>query len=95
MILKKNQNLIGRKVDDNKNHVEFFASETHFSVVIYNANYEKGKEKGKEEGKEITNKIIEQISLNNNITIAELTNVLSTTEKTIRYYKQYMIRKIL
>ena len=25
---------------DNKNHVEFYATETHFSVVIYNANYE-------------------------------------------------------
>ena len=25
---------------DNKNHVELYATETHFSVVIYNANYE-------------------------------------------------------
>lgn len=29
-----------RLFDDNKNHVEFYATETHFSVVIYNANYE-------------------------------------------------------
>ena len=28
-----------RLFDDNKNHVEFYATETHFSVVIYNANY--------------------------------------------------------
>ena len=86
----KIRNGTNRLFDDNKNHVEFFASESHFSVVIYNANYEKGtengKEKGKEKGKEITNKIIEQISLNNNITITELANILSTTEKTIRYY---------
>ena len=29
-----------RLFDDNKNHVKFYATETHFSVVIYNANYE-------------------------------------------------------
>ncbi len=29
-----------RLFDDNKNHVEFYATETHFSVVIYNANYD-------------------------------------------------------
>ena len=28
-----------RLFDDNKNHVEFYATETYFSVVIYNANY--------------------------------------------------------
>ena len=28
-----------RLFDDNKNYVEFYATETHFSVVIYNANY--------------------------------------------------------
>ncbi len=31
--------------DDNENHVEFYATETHFSVVIYNANYENDKVK--------------------------------------------------
>ena len=29
-----------RLFDDQENHVEFYATETHFSVVIYNANYE-------------------------------------------------------
>ena len=28
-----------RLFDDQENHVEFYATETHFSVVIYNANY--------------------------------------------------------
>lgn len=28
-----------RLFNDNKKHVEFYATETHFSVVIYNANY--------------------------------------------------------
>lgn len=28
-----------RLFNDNENHVEFYATETHFSVVIYNANY--------------------------------------------------------
>lgn len=32
-------NATNRLFDDNKNHVEFYATETHFSVVIYNANY--------------------------------------------------------
>lgn len=29
-----------RIFDDNKNHVKFYATETHFSFVIYNGNYE-------------------------------------------------------
>ena len=44
----KIKNGTNRLFNDDKNHVEFFAFETHFSVVIYNANYGKGKEKGKE-----------------------------------------------
>ena len=48
----KIRNGTNRLFDDNKNHVEFLASETHFSVMIENANYEKGKEKGKEKGEE-------------------------------------------
>ena len=28
-----------RLFNDNKNHVEFYATKTHFSVIIYNANY--------------------------------------------------------
>lgn len=67
-----------RLFSDNNNHVEFIASETHFSVIIYNANYKKGKE--------IYDQILEQISNNPKITISELAVVLKTTDKTIRYY---------
>ena len=58
------------------------ATDTHFSVVIYNANYEKGKEKGKE----IVKQILKQITKNAEVTVAELAKILSTTEKTIRYH---------
>ncbi len=73
---------MGMNLNDNKNHVEFYAFETHFSVVVYNENYSLEKEKGKE----ITNKIIEQISQNGIITIIELSRTLLTTEETIIYY---------
>lgn len=32
-----------RLFNDNENHVEFYATTTHFSVVIYNANYDNEK----------------------------------------------------
>ena len=54
------------------------ATDTHFSVVIYNANYEKGKE--------IVKQILKQITKNAEVTVAELAKILSTTEKTIRYH---------
>lgn len=86
----KIKNGTNRLFIDDENHVEFNANKTHFTVVIYNANYEKGKEivkeKGKEKGKEITNQILEQLLINESITIAELAQNLTTTEKTIRYY---------
>ena len=82
----KIKNGTNRLFNDNKNHVEFNANEAHFSVVIYNANFEKGKEKGKE----IVNQILEQLSINASITIAELAQILSTTEKTIRYHMNKM-----
>lgn len=44
------------------------------------------KEKGKEKGKEIERKILEKILNNSAITIKELSNTLTTTEKTIRYH---------
>ena len=75
-----------RLFNDNKNHVEFNANNTHFTVVIFNANYKKGKEKGKENGKEIVNEILEQLLLNEKVTVGELAEILSTTAKTIRYY---------
>lgn len=78
----KIKNGTNRLFNDNKNHVEFNANEAHFSVVIYNANFEKGKE--------IANQILEQLSINAFITIAELAQILSTTEKTIRYHMNKM-----
>ena len=44
MYLWKNKIINGtnRLFNDNNNHVEFYATGTHFSVVIYNANYENG-----------------------------------------------------
>lgn len=78
----KIKNGTNRLFADNNNHVEFIASETHFSVVIYNANYEKGKEKGKE----ISAQIVKQILNNPKITISELVGIIKTTDKTIRYY---------
>lgn len=74
----KIKNGTNRLFADNNNHVEFIASETHFSVVIYNANFEKGKE--------ISNQIVEQILNNSKITISELVVVIKTPDKTIRYY---------
>lgn len=59
------------------------------NVVIYNANYEKGKEKGKE----IANQILEQLSLDETISVAELAHTLSSTEKTIRYHMNKMREK--
>ena len=38
-VFDKVVNGTNRLFDDNENHVEFYATETHFSVVIYNANY--------------------------------------------------------
>ena len=42
--INKIKNGTNRLFDDGNNHVEFNATDTHFSVVIYNANYEKGRE---------------------------------------------------
>ena len=44
----KIKNGTNRLFDDGENHVEFNATDTHFSVVVYNANYKKGKEIVKE-----------------------------------------------
>ena len=44
------------------------------------------KEKGKEKGKEIERKILKEISNNSEITVKELSDILSVTEKNIRYH---------
>lgn len=46
-------NWTNRLFNDNKSHVEFYATQTHFSVVIYNANYnemQNGKVNGTKNG---------------------------------------------
>lgn len=83
---EKIRNGTNRLFNDNDNHVEFFASEFYFSVVIYNANYNKVEKNHKDTESKIPDMIVKQILLNNDITIAELSNILSVTEKTVRYY---------
>ena len=85
---EKIKNGTNRLFHDGNNHVEFNATESFVSVVIYNANYKKGKEKGKERGQEICKQILHQITLNEKITINEIAINLSTTIKTIRYHMQ-------
>ena len=71
--------------NDNKNHVEFNANDTHFTVVIFNANYKKGKEKGKEKGEEIVKEIVKEIEKNPSITVKELAIKPNVSERVIRY----------
>ena len=59
--VNKIKNGTNRLFADGNNHVEFNATDTHFSVVIYNANYEKDKE--------IVKQILEQISKNADLLI--------------------------
>ena len=74
-----------RLFNDNKNHVEFNANNTHFTVVIFNANYKKGKEKGKEKGEEIVKEIVKEIVRKPSITVKELAIKLNVSERVIRY----------
>ena len=72
-----------------KNHIEFNANDTHFTVVIFNANYKKGKEngkeKGKEKGEEIVKEIVKEIVRKPSITVKELAIKLNVSERVIRY----------
>ena len=75
--INKIKNGTNRLFDDGNNHVEFNATDTHFSVVIYNANYEKGKE--------IVKEIVKEIEINPSISVKELSSKLKVSERTIRY----------
>lgn len=78
--------------DKKQNHVEFFAYSSHFMIVIYNANYVKGKEiveekanKGQIKGQiNVKEKIIEEMLLNPRVSVEELTKTLNLSTKVIR-----------
>ena len=72
-----------RLFDDNKNHVEFYATETHFSVVIYNANYRDDKVNDKVKLSDNTEKILNAIINKPSITRKELAEVISKKESTV------------
>ena len=77
--------------NDNKNHVEFYATDTHFSVVIYNANYQNDKvndkvnEKVNDKVKLSVNaeKILNAIINKPSITRKELGEVICKKESTV------------
>ncbi|MBQ8293459.1 MAG: winged helix-turn-helix transcriptional regulator [Bacilli bacterium] len=80
-----------RLFGDNKNHVEFYATETHFSVVIYNANYQNDKVNDKVNGKvndkvklsDNAEKILNAIINKPSITRKELEQVIGKKESTV------------
>lgn len=76
-----------RLFDDQENHVEFYATETHFSVVIYNANYRDDKANDKVNDKvklsDNTEKILNVIINKPSITRKELAEVISKKESTV------------
>lgn len=80
-----------RLFNDNKNHVEFYATDTHFSVVIYNANYQNDKvndkvnEKVNDKVKLSVNaeKILNAIINKPSITRKELEEVICKKESTV------------
>ena len=66
-----------RLFDDNKNHVVFYATETHFSVIIYNANYKDDAQNNTE------NLLIELIRGNPYITRVEMAKSVGKSKATI------------
>ena len=77
-----------RLFDDNKNHVEFYATETHFSVVIYNANYnnvENGVTNGVINGALNENEkiVYGAMKANPQITIAEIVQKARISRRTV------------
>ena len=74
-----------RFFDDQENHVEFYATEKHFSVVIYNANYRDDKANDKANDNvndkaklsDNTEKILNAIINKPSITRKELAEVIS------------------
>ena len=84
-------NWTNRLFDDQENHVEFYATETHFSVVIYNANYRDGKANDKANDKvndkvklyDNAEKILNAIINKPSITRKELAEVISKKESSV------------
>lgn len=93
----KIKNGTNRLFNDNKNHVEFNATGTHFSVVIYNANYENSeeivKEIVKEVVKEVVKEIVIEIKYNPEISVKTLAQKLKISERVIRYEIDKLRRK--
>ena len=82
-VFDKIVNGTNRLFDDNENHVEFYATETHFSVVIYNANYRDDKVNDKVKLSDNTEKILNAIINKPSITRKELAEVISKKESTV------------
>ena len=77
-----------RLFDDDKNHVEFYATGTHFSVIIYNANYdnvENGVKNGVKNGviKEKEKFVYIAMKENPEITIAEIVKKTRIPKRTV------------
>lgn len=72
-----------RLFDENENHVEFYATETHFSVVIYNANYQNDKINDKAKLSDNAEKILNAIINKPSITRKELEEVIGKKESTV------------
>lgn len=74
-----------RLFNDNKNHVEFYATETHFSVVIYNANYKNDTQNDTQNDttKGIEKLLINLIKNNPNITRMEMAEKIGKSQPTI------------
>ena len=69
-----------RLFDDQENHVEFYATETHFSVVIYNANFNDAQNDAQNE---MENLIIRLIEKNKYITRLEMAEKIGKSKATI------------
>ncbi len=79
-----------RLFNDGKNHVEFFATETYFSVVIYNANYKNSTVNSTVKLNQTHKAIIGIINNNVEVTILEISATLQKTESTIKKAIKYL-----
>ncbi len=70
-----------RLFNDDKNYVEFFATQTYFSVVIYNPNYKSGDVNGTVNDTEKI--IIKYIIDNNEVIIDKLVELCNKSLRTI------------
>ena len=76
-------NWTNRLFNDGKNHVEFYATPTHFSVIIYNANYVNDKVNDKVSLSINAKNILEAIICKPSITRKELAKIIEKKESTV------------